>query len=110
MRLSSIKTAPALAAALGERLRQARLNADLTQAQVALVAGISAKAVTSAERGNSQLETFIAIMQALGLTDQLDLFLPEQPPSPIMMAKLAGKKRKRATGDGFKPENRNYEW
>lgn len=110
MDMRFIKTAPALAAALGARLKQARLNADLTQAQIALIAGISAKAVTSAERGQSQLETFVAIMQALGLTEQLDLFLPEQPPSPIMMAKLAGKKRSRASGEGFKPENRNYEW
>ncbi len=83
---------------LGLRLRQARLNTDKTQAEVAELAGLSRKAVLNAEKGQAQLETFVAIMVALNLQDHLDTFLPEPPPSPMQLAKLQGKKRQRASG------------
>ncbi|MGL5089345.1 MAG: helix-turn-helix transcriptional regulator [Aeromonas sobria] len=82
---------------LGGRLKQARLNCDLTQSEVASLAGVSRKAVLNAEKGMAQLETFVAIMIALDLTAQLDLFLPKQIISPLQLAKLQGKKRERAS-------------
>ena len=88
----------AIAEELGERLKQARLNQDLTQVDLANLAGVSRKAVLNAEKGKAQLETFVAILMALGLTQQLDLFLPKQTISPIQLAKLQGKVRKRASG------------
>jgi putative transcriptional regulator len=88
----------AVAQALGERLKQARLNADLTQAEVAAQAGLSRKVVHGAESGKVTLENMIAIMSALNLVDQLDLFLPHQKISPIQLAKLQGRKRQRASG------------
>lgn len=94
----SEKSASAIAAELGERLKQARLNHDLTQAEVAELAGISRKTVLNAEKGNVQLTILIAIMAALNLLEQLDLFLPKQDISPIQLAKLQGKKRQRASG------------
>ncbi|WJG10861.1 helix-turn-helix transcriptional regulator [Aliiglaciecola sp. LCG003] len=84
--------------ALGERLKQARLNLDLTQQDVATQAGISRKAVINAEKGKTQLDTFVAILYALGLQGHLDLFLPPQPPSPIQLEKRQGNKRRRASG------------
>ncbi|WGL99609.1 helix-turn-helix transcriptional regulator [Arsenophonus sp. aPb] len=92
------KSASAIAAELGERLKQARLNHDLTQAEVAEMSGISRKTVLNAEKGNVQLENLIAIMAALNLLEQLDLLLPKQDISPIQLAKLQGKKRQRASG------------
>lgn len=92
------ESASAIAAELGERLKQARLNHDLTQAEVAELSGISRKTVLNAEKGNVQLENLIAIMAALNLLEQLDLFLPKQDISPIELAKLQGKKRQRASG------------
>lgn len=92
------KSASAIAAELGGRLKQARLNHDLTQAEVAEMAGISRKTVLNAEKGNVQLEILIAIMAALNLLEQLNLFLPKQDISPIQLAKLQGKKRQRASG------------
>ncbi|MBV1776687.1 helix-turn-helix transcriptional regulator [Burkholderiaceae bacterium DAT-1] len=86
----------AVAQEMGARLRQARLNANLTQADVARMAGISRTGVTGAERGKALLETMIAIMRVLNLLDQLDRFLPPQPVSPVQLAKLQGKTRQRA--------------
>jgi putative transcriptional regulator len=83
---------------LGERLKQARLNKDLTQSDVAALAFVTRKAVINAEKGNAQLNAFVGIMIALNLTEKLDLFLPKQDISPIQLAKLQGKKRQRASG------------
>lgn len=91
-------TAIALAEEIGERLKQARLNRDLTQAEVAAAAGIARKTVLNAEKGKVQLDILIAILMALDLSDQLDLFLPKQETSPLQLAKLQGKKRQRASG------------
>ena len=92
------KSPTAIAEELGERLKQARLNADLTQSEVAQLAGVSRKVVLNAEKGKSQLEAFIAIISALNLTEHLDRFLPKQTISPIQLAKLQGKHRQRASG------------
>lgn len=94
----SKQSAAAIAEELGERLKQARLNHDLTQVEVAARAGLSRKVVLNAEKGKAQLESFIAIMLALNLTEQLHLFLPRQSLSPIQLAKLQGKQRQRASG------------
>ena len=88
----------AIAAELGDRLKQARLNSNLTQEEVADYAGVTRKAVIYAEKGRAQLKAFIAIMAALDLTEQLDRFLPKQEISPIQLAKLQRKQRQRASG------------
>ena len=87
-----------IVAELGERIRTARLNADLTQQQLASKAGISLKAVTNSEKGKSTLLSMVSILVALDLTEQLDTFIPRQVISPIQLAKLQGKERQRATG------------
>ncbi len=94
----SEKSASAVAEEIGERLKQARLNRDLTQSAVANLAGVARKTVLNAEKGKVQLDILIAIMMALDLTEQVDLFLPKQDISPLQLAKLQGKKRQRASG------------
>ncbi len=91
-------TPHAIATELGDRIKIARLNADLTQKELAKKAGLSLKAVTNSEKGTSTLESIIAILVALELTEQLNSFIPKQEISPVQLAKLQGKKRKRATG------------
>ncbi|MCF2950337.1 helix-turn-helix domain-containing protein [Paraglaciecola aquimarina] len=95
LKLDSTKT---IISELGDRIRLARLNADLTQKELANEAGISLKAVTNSEKGKSTLESFVAIMVALDLTEHLNTFLPKQDISPVQLAKLQGKTRQRATG------------
>lgn len=103
-------SAIAIAEELGERLKQARLNQNLTQSEVAEFAGIARKTVINAEKGKAQLDIFVAIMQALSLTEQLDLFLPKQPISPLQLAKLQGKKRQRASKQHRENEEEAIEW
>lgn len=100
----------AIAAELGERLRQARLNADLTQTEVAKRSGTTRKVVGNAEKGHVQLESFVAIMLALDLAGNLDTFLPKQEISPMQLMKLQGKSRSRASGTRTEKAKEKLEW
>ncbi|PIE39380.1 MAG: transcriptional regulator [Gammaproteobacteria bacterium] len=108
--MSNQVTPSALAATLGLRLKRARLNRDFTQDELAQKAGLARKTVAGAERGKVQLENFVAILLALGLSDQLDLFLPEQTVSPRALAKLQGKQRQRASGKGRRSRAGGATW
>jgi putative transcriptional regulator len=90
-------TPHAIANELGDRIKTARLNANLTQKALAKKAGISLKAVTNGEKGKSTLESMIAILIALEITEQLNFFIPKQEISPLQLIKLQGNERKRAT-------------
>ena len=92
------KTPTAIAEVLGKRLKRARLNINMTQIEVADRAGITRKVVMQAEKGRVQLQSLIAILQVLDLTDSIDNLLPQPMISPIQLAKLQGKQRQRATG------------
>lgn len=91
-------TDKAIAKELGKRLKQQRLNKDFSQKNIADRAGISVTAVQGAERGETTITTLIKIMRVLGTLDQLDGFISEPMISPVAMAKLAGKKRQKASG------------
>ncbi|WP_394179212.1 helix-turn-helix transcriptional regulator [Marinomonas posidonica] len=106
----STTTALALAEEIGERLKQARLNRNLTQSEVATLAGVARKTVLNAEKGKVQLEVFIALLMALDLTEQLDLFLPKQQISPLQLAKLQGKQRQRASGQRRNTNEEQTSW
>ncbi|VAW49266.1 hypothetical protein MNBD_GAMMA03-18 [hydrothermal vent metagenome] len=83
---------------LGRRLKQIRINANLTQNQLADIIGKSRTAIARAEKGRCNLSTFVSILVALDADAQLDLLLSEPPPSPVLLAKAKGKQRKRASG------------
>ncbi len=88
---------------LGHRLKRARLNADLTQAELASRTGLHRRTILNAEKGKAQLENFVAILAALGMAEQLNMFLPIQEISPLQLAKLKGQERQRAS----KVKNKN---
>jgi putative transcriptional regulator len=102
MELESMSPA-AIAEELGNRLKQARLNADLTQAEVALRAGLNRRTILNAEKGKVQLENLVAILVSMNMAGQLNMFLPAQEISPIQLAKFKGQERQRAS----KSKNRN---
>ncbi len=87
----------AIAEELGNRLKQARIRADLTQAEIASRTGLNRKTILNAEKGKVQLDNLIAILVAMDMVDQLNMFLPVQEISPIQLAKLKGKQRQRAS-------------
>ncbi|EKD50052.1 MAG: hypothetical protein ACD_62C00670G0002 [uncultured bacterium] len=85
--------------ALGERIHRHRLNRNVTQASLALKAGVARIVIHRLENGlGCTLESFIRILRALGAIAQLDLFLPDPGISPRQLAKLKGHQRQRASG------------
>jgi transcriptional regulator with XRE-family HTH domain len=91
---------------IGERLKQTRLQRNMTQASLSDLTGVSRRTIQKTEEGDvSTLKTLIALLRGLGLLDQLNLLLPEAPLSPIQLAKLRGKVRRRASGAGRKPHS-----
>lgn len=84
-------------AQLGGRLRARRLAQGLTQTALADMAGISAGTVKTLERcGISSFETVIRIVQALGLTDQLQGLFEVEQRSIAQMEQAAQFSRQRA--------------
>jgi transcriptional regulator with XRE-family HTH domain len=96
----------AIAEELGQRVKQARLNANFTQEDLVQKTGLSIKAILNAEKGRSQLQTLISILLALDMIEQLNLFIPPQEISPLQLAKLKGRKRQRASKSKRKSSNR----
>lgn len=91
-----IMTNLAIAAELGNRLENLRLERNITQAALADEIGITAKSYRQLIAGGGKLENMIAALRALNCLEQLDNFLPEAPPSPLEQLKLRGKQRQRA--------------
>lgn len=82
---------------LGARLRAQRLAQALPQAELAAMAGVSLGTIKALERGAAcSLDTFIRVVQALGLIDHLQpLFeLPRQ--SIAQMEQIQRAQRERA--------------
>jgi transcriptional regulator with XRE-family HTH domain len=80
-------------------LAQTRLDKNLTQAQLAIQAGISKRTVERLESGKvgTQLSAFIRVCRVLDLIEHLENLVPETAPSPMTQLKLGGRKRRRAS-------------
>lgn len=91
---------------LGERLKQARLNLDLSQIELSEKSGVSRRSIINAEKGKVSLVDLIALLDALGVKNGVDTLLPSQPISPMQLLKLKGRVRKKASG-GNKAEPAN---
>ena len=101
----------AIQGALGERLRNARLNLNLTREGLAANAGLSVDTVRNAETGrNVSLETLIRLLRGLGRLDDLSRLLESGGPSPVQLAKRQGKMRQRASGSREKKGTERWQW
>lgn len=93
---------------VAKRLRSSRLNSNISQHALAEKSGLSILTINRAEsgKGNTTLLSLIAILRALGKIDQLDLFLPEPPVSPIALSKSKGMQRQRASSKKYQYADR----
>lgn len=97
MRIDNLATDEAVLGELARRLSRARLERNLTQAQVGAQAGVERKTVLRLEAGESvDLSSLIRVLRALDLIDGLNLLVPEASPSPFEQLKLHGRERRRA--------------
>lgn len=93
----SIKSDQSIVESIGAYLKQRRLDINKTQAQLAQEAGLNRWTVTQIEKGEAiSLVSLIQIMRALDILDLWDPFSSKEKISPLILAKLAKKKKQRA--------------
>ncbi len=97
---------------VGRRLGQRRITLRLTQAKLALEAGVSKRTVERIEAGAvTQTLNLIRILRVLGLLPGLDQLIPETGPRPMDLLKLKGKARKRAASRrSASPSGEGWSW
>lgn len=85
--------------AFGQRLNDIRLSLNISQTQLAKEAGVSRSTLTRLADGQPiSLDSFIRVMQALNLSEQLAGLLPDPSIRPVDRVRLEGKERQRASG------------
>jgi transcriptional regulator with XRE-family HTH domain len=101
-----------LLAELGARIAHARLERNLTQAQLAEEAGVSRNTLQRLESGAvaAQLSAFLRVCRVLGLLDRLDALIPEAKPGPMELLQMKGKMRRRASSRKSQEAKRNRPW
>lgn len=91
------KSPPQYAEQLGARLRALRLQRNITQARLAEQAGISRPTLAALEQhGRASLLTLAHLAYALGREGELESLLQPDPPSTLVEATGAARRRQRA--------------
>src|SRR5580698_10702365 len=106
MRITSELTDMAVLHEIGARLERRRIDAGLTQAQLAVEAGISKRTVERIEAAHStDFVMLLRVLRVLKLLETLDQLVPELPPSPLMLLKSRGRARKRVRHSPNTPDS-----
>ena len=78
---------PDIVRMFGERFKDYRLRANLTQKEVAEASGLSVLTIHRFENGtakNISLSTFLLLLKSVGSVNDLNDLMPEQPESPYL--------------------------
>ncbi|MBU3071208.1 helix-turn-helix transcriptional regulator [Aestuariicella sp. G3-2] len=89
-------TDEAIAAEIGARIEQMRLEKNLTQQQVADAVGLSRVSYGKLVRGQGKFTNVIAVLRALDALELVEHFVPEVGFSPMELLRLKGRQRQRA--------------
>ena len=107
----SLATSEQIEAALCKRLESIRLSRNITQAQLAEKAGVSPRTIGRLEKGQGvSVDTFIRIMMALGIQQNLEALLPDPIVRPIERVGIGGGERKRARPNQASDERPAWSW
>jgi len=97
MHINEVLTDDATLAELGRRLEQQRLNRNLTQQELADLAGVGRATLQRLEGGRSvQATSMIRVLRALNLLAGLDAVVPASEISPIAELERERRRRRRA--------------
>jgi putative transcriptional regulator len=89
---------------LGSFIKESRLKKNYTQSNLAEKAGLHRVTLSEFEQGlRGSLTTFLQLLRALEELNTLDSYILSTDISPLEMAKLEAKKRKRASAPHEKP-------
>ncbi len=93
----TVATSEQIEAALCKQIENIRLSRNITQIQLAEEAGVSPRTIGRLEKGlGVSLDTFIRVLMALGIKQNLEALLPDPTVRPIERIDIGGGERKRA--------------
>jgi transcriptional regulator with XRE-family HTH domain len=93
----SMATSEQMRISLCGQIKNIRLARNITQAQLAGESGVSLRTIKKLEDGQGiSLDTFIRVLIALRLQNNLKTLLPDPTVRPIERVNINGKERKRA--------------
>lgn len=99
---------------LGNQIKNLRLNKNISQQELAAFTGLERSTISKFENGRAaSLLTFVQILRGLKKLDWLDSLKEAAQLSPLQIAKLEGRKRKRASGksaDSTEANRGGAEW
>jgi transcriptional regulator with XRE-family HTH domain len=99
----AVATSNQIEATLCKQLESIRLSRNITQVQLAEEAGVSPRTIGRLEKGHGvSLDTFIRVLRALGIQQNLAVLLPDPSVRPVERVGAAGVERRRA-----RPSQRN---
>ena len=107
MKINGNENELAILKELGTRIKQYRISLNITQADRADKFGISASTVVRIETGtDSKFSNYIKILNGLGLTQNMDILIPEmQPDFKALFEQRAPRRRVKSRG-----ANPNSHW
>lgn len=102
----------ALVQEIGKKLKQMRLNKNITQDELAKISGLDRTTISQLENGRpATLLTFVQVLRALEKLELLNIFSTEPEISPLEAAKLKRQTRKRASKKKVNDKNQEEsEW
>ncbi|MEN0036746.1 MAG: helix-turn-helix transcriptional regulator [Cellvibrio sp.] len=83
---------------LGRRLKEARLEKNMTQRELSKILGMSRGRIVEAEKGLATVGTVLKILTFFKREGDLDVLISEEPSSQIAALKRSKKLRERASG------------
>ena len=97
--------------ALGRRIEEIRLSRNIPQKRLAREAGVSRSTITrmSQDGKGVSLDSFIRVIQALGLSHHLEALLPDPTVRPVERVRLGGAQRQRAR-EKNKSDSSDWSW
>jgi len=98
-------TDQAVAAEIGQRIDQLRLERNLTQQQLADAVGLSRVSYARLVAGQAKLKNVIAVLRALDQLVLVENFVPAVVFSPMEQLKMKGKQRQRASSSRIGSKN-----
>ena len=114
MKLTTEMTDDAILRELGMRLERRRIDAGLTQAELAERAGVSKRTLERVEAGHStDFVMLIRLLRALKLIEGLESLIADLPQSPLALLKLKGRERQRVRHSKVAepaPSGRPWKW
>ena len=110
MKISPENSSTAILKELGVRIKQNRIDKQLTQQDFAQKADISIRTLSAAENGEDiRLSSLIRILRTLDCLENLNVLIPEISFDPESY-RLLGRERRRVRQKSGEPDTSSWKW